>query len=81
LDEDDEELTDHCDSYCSHGGVCVLDRGHEGLHDSRFCRWSDAEALTRDAANVVIASQPGGEDFVRTWELIVPRGPREIEEE
>jgi hypothetical protein len=23
----------------------------------------------------------GGEDFIRTWEMIVPRGPREIEED
>jgi hypothetical protein len=61
-------------------GVCVLDQGHEGLHDSRYCQWSDAEALTRDAADAILASQPGGEDFVQVWELFVSVR-REVEEE
>jgi hypothetical protein len=48
-----------CDSYCEHGGVCDLDLGHEGLHDSRYCQWDDAHALSKaDADAVLIAKAP-----------------------
>jgi hypothetical protein len=43
-----------CNAYCSHGGRCVLDDGHEGLHDSEYCQWSDAESLTKEAADAVL---------------------------
>lgn len=39
-----------CDIYCSHGGVCLLSPGHGGLHDTGYCRFADAEAITRWAA-------------------------------
>lgn len=60
----------YCDSYCSHGGVCELDPGHEGLHDSRYCQWADAEALTREAADAILATKPGGEGLVALWDLV-----------
>ena len=41
----------HCASYCKHGGVCELEAGHEGLHDSRYCRWADAEAVPQVKAD------------------------------
>jgi hypothetical protein len=43
-----------CDSYCSHGGVCVLERGHELPHDSRYCQWTDDEALTKHEADAIL---------------------------
>lgn len=52
-----------CISYCSHGGVCILSPGHEGLHDSNYCQWSDAEALSRDEANRMIAENPRTTQF------------------
>ena len=39
----------YCISFCSHGGICELDAGHEGLHDSRFCTWTDDEAIWQAA--------------------------------
>jgi hypothetical protein len=40
-----------CDSYCTHGGICELNAGHEGQHDSRYCQWTDAEALSKSDAD------------------------------
>lgn len=53
-----------CDSYCSHGGRCESPRGHDGLHDSGYCTWTDAGALTREAADAVLAAKPGGAGFL-----------------
>jgi len=48
-----------CDSYCEHGGVCELELGHEGLHDSRYCQWDDAHALTKaEADEILCATNP-----------------------
>ena len=44
---------DYCDSYCEHGGVCELDTGHDGQHDSRYCKWTDAEALDKADADAI----------------------------
>ena len=49
-----------CHSYCKHGGVCTLEPGHEGKHNSTYCDWTDEEALTRDQANDVLALDPAG---------------------
>ena len=49
----------NCWSYCSHGGVCTLDEGHEGLHDSEYCTWADAQALTKEAADAVFLRKGG----------------------
>ncbi len=45
---------ENCDNYCSHGGVCVLDKGHKGEHDSRYCQWSDKESLSKEKADEVL---------------------------
>jgi hypothetical protein len=47
-------MREPCDSYCEHGGVCELEKGHAGLHDSRYCQWDDEHALTKDAADEVL---------------------------
>jgi hypothetical protein len=44
-------------SYCEHGGVCELPDGHDGLHDSGYCQWSDDEALTKDAADAILIAK------------------------
>mgnify|MGYP001613965037 CR=1 FL=1 len=31
-----------CDNYCQHGGVCILDKDHSGLHDSHYCQWEES---------------------------------------
>lgn len=57
-----------CGSYCSHGGRCVKDAPHEGeLHDSAYCTWSDAEALTKDAADAVLRTKPAGAAYLDTF--------------
>jgi len=53
-----------CKSYCTHGGRCVLRAGHDGKHDSRYCQWTDAEALTRGQADAVLRQTAAGEDFL-----------------
>lgn len=53
-----------CRSYCQHGGVCELAAGHEGLHDSRYCTWTDAESIAKDHADAILASKPGGSEIL-----------------
>lgn len=40
-----------CNSYCEHGGICVLEDGHEGRHDSGYCQWDDKEGITKEKAD------------------------------
>jgi hypothetical protein len=58
-----------CESYCSHGGVCELDPGHEGLHDSSYCQWADAQSLTREAADEILREKPDGEMAIALWDM------------
>lgn len=51
---DNMDFENECISYCSHGGCCMLDAGHEGLHDSTYCTWSDAEAVTEEEADAIL---------------------------
>lgn len=53
-----------CDSYCSHGGRCTKDPRHEGLHDSNYCTWVDAEALTHEQADAVLSTKTGGQEYL-----------------
>lgn len=66
-----------CETYCSHGGVCELEQGHEGQHDSRYCQWGDDESLSRDEANAVLETKPGGTAISLLWELGIPRSDPE----
>lgn len=59
-----------CTSYCSHGGRCELDPGHEGMHDSRYCTWTDAESLTKDAADAVLSRSADGRDYLDTLDSL-----------
>lgn len=54
-----------CESYCSHGGHCILDPGHPGKHDSRYCTWTDEEGVTSAEADAILLTKPGGEDYLR----------------
>lgn len=58
-----------CETYCSHGGVCELDADHEGLHDTRFCQFTDEEAITQEEADEIIAQQPGGVELLATYQF------------
>jgi hypothetical protein len=40
-----------CNSHCSHGGVCILTENHEEKHDSRYCQWTDEEAISKEEAD------------------------------
>jgi hypothetical protein len=59
-----------CTSYCSHGGRCELDPGHDGLHDSNYCTWTDTEGLTKAAADAVLATKDGGQDYLDTMDPV-----------
>ena len=67
-----------CWSYCSHGGVCVLDAGHEDLHNSNYCTWSDAESISREAADRILMSNgPQGVLLATMWDLAEAMDPDE----
>lgn len=53
-----------CESYCTHGGVCELEPGHSGSHDSRYCQWTDDQAVTRAEADAALSTKPGGAEVV-----------------
>lgn len=57
-----------CQSYCTHGGRCTLDRGHDGLHDSSYCTWADADGLTKEAADAVLSQTERGRDYLETFD-------------
>jgi hypothetical protein len=38
--------------------------GHDGAHDSGYCTWADAEALTREAADKVLRRSPAGAEYL-----------------
>lgn len=61
-----------CGSYCEHGGICVLNRGHTGLHDSRYCQWDDAHALTEDEADNVLLETTNGRDYLMVKTVLAP---------
>jgi hypothetical protein len=60
-----------CEFYCSHGGVCALEPGHDGQYDSGYCTWDDAEALSRSDADDLLREKPGGSEIVMIWDRIV----------
>lgn len=47
------KLTSHCDHRCGHGGTCVLPLEHNGLHDSRYCQWTDEESIPKEEADLI----------------------------
>ena len=63
-------MASYCESFCSHGGVCTREPGHDGLHGSRYCTWTDDEALDRDAADEVLNMKPNGRDVTAIWDII-----------
>jgi hypothetical protein len=68
-----ETWEDSCSTYCSHGGVCTLSRGHDGLHDSRYCKWSDEEAISREEADEILSNKGSNGALVKTlWDLLIP---------
>lgn len=48
-----------CESYCEHGGVCVLSFGHKDKHNSGYCRWTDENALPKDEADALYIQKGG----------------------
>lgn len=63
-----------CGSYCEHGGICELAAGHDGLHDSGYCQWDDAHALTEWEADEVLASKPSGASYLAFKDALGVRG-------
>lgn len=63
-----------CKNYCSHGGICERDKGHEGLHDTGYCQWSDAESISYEEAQDLLARRSAL--LAMEWDLMVG-GPSE----
>lgn len=49
-----------CDSNCEHGGCCALSDGHAGNHDSKYCQWTDAEAIPAVVADAMVTASGFG---------------------
>ena len=63
-----------CDTYCEHGGVCELLAGHSGQHDSRYCKWDDAQSVTRDEADRMLEKKgPIGRASLLAYDIAVPK--------
>lgn len=59
-----------CMTYCTHGGICELESGHDGLHDSSYCQWPDTQSATRRDADEILSAKPGGNAIVIMQALI-----------
>jgi hypothetical protein len=71
-------MTSSCTTFCSHGGICELDAGHEGLHDSSYCTWTDDEAISRKEADALLVSK-GGADLLAFGDVIGAWGREGVE--
>ena len=47
-------MTLACPAYCPHGGICILDDKHDGLHTSGRCTWDSAESIDEATADAMI---------------------------
>lgn len=46
-----------CETYCEHGGICDLEKGHEGLHDTGYCKF--AEGTSKEIADTLFIQKAG----------------------
>ncbi len=62
---------DACGHYCSHGGWCILGKGHGGeLHDpGGYCQWFSSESLTKEQADADLRDKPGGQQYLDARDL------------
>lgn len=51
------EMLGECDVSCKHGGVCRLDVGHKGKHNSDYCTWDNKESISKEDANRILAEK------------------------
>lgn len=56
-------LSEHgsCESYCEHGGICTLDEGHEGMHNSGYCQWS--KGISKEEADEILSKRLDEDGF------------------
>ena len=54
-------IDEDCNAYCSHGGICVLNAGHEGQHDTKYCQWGDEDSISKQEADSLLRTKPGGD--------------------
>ncbi len=67
-------------SYCPHGGVCVLDLNHEGKHNSKYCQWTDKEAISKEKANELFRLEAAYQDIPNLAEFIIAADRRTEDE-
>lgn len=64
-------MIDRCNSYCSHGGGCILGLNHEGKHSSSFCEWTDEAALSKEKADELFRLEAAYQGTPNLAELII----------
>lgn len=47
-----------CETYCEYGGICNLEKGHEGLHDTGYCKF--AKGTPKEVADSLFIQKAGG---------------------
>lgn len=70
-----------CQSYCRHGGRCEKFSGHDGLHDSSYCTWTDTEAVTRQRADAVLSQTERGREFLETFQPLADMIESQLEDD
>ena len=62
-----------CMKYCPHGGVCMQEPNHDGLHstksplnDEEYCEWTDEECIPKQEADLLLmAMSPLSDELTR----------------
>ena len=63
-------MINFCQTYCPHGGVCVLNKYHDGPHTSEYCEWSDEDSISHTDADERLAATPMGRKIIELEKAI-----------
>ena len=64
-------MNNRCNSYCSHGGHCILELNHESNHYNVYCEWTDEEALSKEKADEIFRLESAYNGMPNLAELII----------
>lgn len=57
-----------CEAYCEHGGVCELDEGHAGPHDTGYCTFEAGVSKEEADAKLIQENGAFGEMLVSVYD-------------
>lgn len=66
-------IDEDCNEYCSHGGICILNAGHSGQHETGYCKWDTADSITKSEADAIMSQTPTGALIVQMSDLFGAR--------